>query len=225
MEPLLLFFLISSLYPFYLFPLLSSSFFFPHFSFLKMEGITDCFFLIFSCLFLSGKELIFSLFSSLVLPSSRNEKEGRQSSKTGIASFSVSLCFLQSLLVFALLFFLFFNLKIKEEKGSQKREFIPSYFHFSFLLENETKNCVFFSPHSSSSFREENGNGTEEKQSFFFCSCSFSFSETEEEMRRRRFFIPYSISFQGIGGGNEEKRKRKAGKTPGYRPIVGITDP
>ena len=110
MKPLLLFFLISSLSPFFLFHFISSSLlfmknwrrrkkripplFFPHFSFLKMEGITDCFFLIFSCLFLSGKELIFSLFSSLVLPSSGMGKGIERAAKPILLPFFASPHFL-----------------------------------------------------------------------------------------------------------------------------------
>ena len=92
------------------------------------------------------KELIFSLFSSLPLPSSGNEKGIERAAKTDIASFLASPHFLHSPLVFALLFSLFFDLEKEKEKGDWKREFISSYFHFSFLLENRSRQLHILLP-------------------------------------------------------------------------------
>ena len=98
----------------------------------------------------------------------------------------------------------------KQENEKKKHSliplFIPSPLLFgeemgngranSFLLisispscqETEAGNCVFFSPPSSSSFREENGNGTEEKHAFpiLFLLIFLFGKEGENGMENRR---------------------------------------
>ena len=157
--------------------------FFPNFSFLKMEGITDCFFLIFSRLFLSEKQLIFSLFSSLVLPSSGNEKGIERAAKTDIASFFASPHFLHSPLVFVLLFSIF---SASGENGDRKREFISSRFHFSFLLGNRSRQLRILLP-----------------SLFFF----FSRRKWKWDRRKAVFLLLFLLIFFFRNGGGNEKEE------------------
>ena len=59
----------------------------------------------------------------------------------------------------------------------------------------------------------------------YSCALPFSssFSETKEEDGKEEafsFLIPFL--FRELEGERREEEKREAGKTPGYRPIVGI---
>ena len=47
------------------------------------------------------------------------------------------------------------------------------------------------------------------------------FFRKEGERKTKLFPVLFPLPFEN----GRENRKRKAGKTPGYRPIVGITDP
>ena len=133
--------------------------FFPHFSFVKMKGITHFFLSYFLAPLLIRKTThIFSFFfarSSFF----RNGKGNWKRGKTGIASFFRFSSLPWFSPFFSLSIFRFWN-------GERKREFISSRFHFSFLLGNETENSAFFSSFLTFFFGNGGGNEKEEVSSF-----------------------------------------------------------
>ena len=134
-----------------------------------------------------GESLTFSfLFSHSFSPYQEMKKEVERAEKTGIASFLFSLHFLQSPLIFFLLFSSFSSSEMEEKMEIGRKDSFP----FLILVRKRNR-----------------------KQRILLILSHLLFWKRRKKTDQENFFIPYYLSFQGIGGG------RTARKILGLSPI------